>query len=91
MEVFTAAKQALFGAKCLEPHFAWQWKPLPPTWLVCLQQKMHSMFAWKPLGFFSKQLKPAQEKYSIFDRDLYACYMGIRHFHFMLKSRRFTI
>jgi hypothetical protein len=43
------------------------------------------------LGFFSKKLEPAQEKYSALDRELFACYMGIRLFSFMLEGRRFTI
>jgi hypothetical protein len=41
------------------------------------------------LGFFSQKLDPAQEKYSAFDRELFACYMGIRHFRFMPEGRRF--
>jgi hypothetical protein len=96
VEVFTTAKQALFDAKCLaspslEPHFGRQWMPLPPTRVFAFNRRCQACLHGNPLGFFSKQLEPEQEKYSIFDRDLYACYMGIRHFHFMLKGRRFTI
>jgi hypothetical protein len=32
-----------------------------------------------------------QEKYSAFDRELYTCYIGYRHFRFMLKGHWFTI
>jgi hypothetical protein len=39
---------------------------------------------WRPHGFFSRKLKPAQVNYPAFDRELLACYLGIRHFHFML-------
>jgi hypothetical protein len=28
----------------------------------------------------------AQQKYTAFDRDLFACYLGIRHFQYMLES-----
>ncbi len=49
------------------------------------------MTAWRPLEFFSQKLDPAQRKYSAFDRELFACYMGIRHFRFMPEGRRFTI
>jgi hypothetical protein len=35
---------------------------------------------WEPLAFFSKRLEPAQVKYSAFDRELLACFLGIRHF-----------
>ncbi len=30
-------------------------------------------------------------KYSAFDRELLACYLGIRHFRYMLEGRHFTI
>ena len=46
---------------------------------------------WSPLGFFSKKLSPAQEKWSAFDRELWACFSGIRHFWFILDGRSFTI
>ena len=46
---------------------------------------------WAPLGFFSKKLSSAQVKWSAFDRELWACYAGIRHFQFILEGRCFTI
>ncbi len=46
---------------------------------------------WQPLGFFSEKLEVAQQKYSAFDRSLFACYAGIRHFRYMLDGRRFAI
>ncbi len=33
----------------------------------------------------------AQQKYSAFDRELFACFAGIRHFWYMLDGRRFAI
>jgi hypothetical protein len=33
----------------------------------------------------------AQQKYSAFDRELFACYSGIRHFQYMLDSGCFAI
>jgi transposase InsO family protein len=58
---------------------------------AALQQRRHATAPWQPLGFFSKKLDPAQSKYSAFDRELYACYAGIRHFRYMLEGRNFTI
>jgi hypothetical protein len=58
---------------------------------ACLQQKRAGLPGWEPLGFFSKKLEPAQVKYSAFDRELLACFLGIRHFRFMLEGRAFTI
>jgi RNase H-like domain found in reverse transcriptase len=58
---------------------------------TALQQRPTAAAPWQPLGFFSKKLDPAQAKYSAFDRELYACYAGIRHFCYMLEERKFTI
>jgi RNase H-like domain found in reverse transcriptase len=58
---------------------------------AALQQRTRDSSPWQPLGFFSKKLDPAQRKYSAFDRELYACYAGIRHFSYMLEGRKFTI
>ncbi|GFX48167.1 hypothetical protein TNCV_4115021 [Trichonephila clavipes] len=40
----------------------------------------------KPLGFFSKQLTPAQTKYSAFDRELLAPYSAIKYFRHMIEG-----
>jgi hypothetical protein len=53
------------------------------------QPKGHS--TWQPLGFFSRKLEAAQAKWSAFDRELFACVEGIRHFRFILEGRSFTI
>jgi hypothetical protein len=58
---------------------------------ACLQQQLPGRKEWQPLGFFSKKLETAQQKYSAFDRELYACYAGIRHFRYMLDGRQFAI
>ncbi len=56
-----------------------------------LQQRRRGNMAWRPLGFFSKKLDPAQEAYSAFDRELFAVICGIRHFRYMLKGHSFII
>jgi hypothetical protein len=58
---------------------------------ACLQQKRAGSPGLELLGFFSKKLEPAQVKYSAFDRELLACFLGIRHFRYMLEARLFTI
>ena len=45
---------------------------------------------WQPLAFFSKQLRPPEQKYSTFDRELLGLYLAIRHFRFFLEGRAFT-
>jgi hypothetical protein len=58
---------------------------------ACLQQRLPDRKVWQPLGFFSKKMEAAQQKYSAFDRELFSCYAGIRHFRYMLDGRRFPI
>merc|ERR1712015_37960 len=46
---------------------------------------------WKPLAFFSCRFRTPETKYSTFDRELLAVHLAIRHFHFFLEGRSFTI
>jgi transposase InsO family protein len=50
----------------------------------------HTHKGWQPLAFFSRQLRPAERKYSAFDRELLALYLAIRHFRYYLEGRPFT-
>ena len=45
---------------------------------------------WQPIAFFSRQLRPQEEKYSAFDRELLALHLSIRHFRYFLEGRTFT-
>lgn len=47
--------------------------------------------SWCPLGFFSQKLKPAETRYSTFDRELLAVYLGIRHFRHQLEGTVFHV
>ncbi len=58
---------------------------------AALQQWRSAAADWQPVAFFSKKLEPAQKRYSAFDRELFACVAGIRHFHYILKGCPFTI
>ena len=53
-----------------------------------LQQHIHG--EWLPLAFFSKQMRPPERKYSAFDKELLALYLGTRHFRYFLEGRVFT-
>ncbi|GBM02974.1 Retrovirus-related Pol polyprotein from transposon 412, partial [Araneus ventricosus] len=46
---------------------------------------------WKSLAFFSRKLTPAEQRYSVYDRELLAVYASVRHFSCMLEGRNFTI
>ena len=54
-----------------------------------LQQ--HTRGEWYPIAYFSKQLKPAESRYSTFDRELLAVYLAIKHFRYFLEGRPFHI
>ena len=43
---------------------------------------------WQPISFFSRKLKPAEVRYSAFDRELLAIYLSLRHFRHMVEGRR---
>ena len=46
---------------------------------------------WKPIAYFSKKLKPAETRYSTFDRELLGVYLAIRHFRYFSEGRKFHI
>ena len=56
-----------------------------------LQQRPREGGAWEPLAYLSKKLRPPDVKYSAFDRELLAVYLGIRHFRHYLEGRDFPI
>ena len=45
--------------------------------------------AWVPLPFFSQELRPPERKYSAFNHELLALYLGIRYFRYFLEGRQF--
>ncbi|XP_064485906.1 uncharacterized protein LOC135398431 [Ornithodoros turicata] len=60
---------------------------------VAVGAALHQKFddSWRPIAFFSKKLKPAEQKYRTFDRELLAAYLAVRHFRRFLEGRDFTI
>ena len=47
--------------------------------------------SWQPIAFFSKGMKPAETRYSTFDRELLAIYLSIKQFRHFLEGRSFHI
>lgn len=74
-------------------------KPDAPTCLMtdasntavgaALQQ--YTGHTWEPIAFFSKKMKPAETRYSTFDRELLAIYLAVKHFRHFLEGRSFHI
>jgi cleavage and polyadenylation specificity factor subunit 1 len=91
-EAFQAAKRAL-AQKTLLSH------PIPNAALAVssdasdigmgavLEQRVHGR--WQPLAFYSRQLQPAETRYSTFDRELLALHSAIKHFQHALEGRSF--
>ena len=46
---------------------------------------------WCPLAFFSRALKPAEQRYSTYDRELLAINLAIKHFRYFLEGRDFHV
>ena len=46
---------------------------------------------WHPISYFSRKLKPAERRYSTFDRELLAVYLSIKHFRYFLEGRCFHV
>ena len=47
--------------------------------------------SWAPLAFFTRKLSETETRYSIFDRELLAAFLAIRHFRFLLGGREFQL
>ena len=47
--------------------------------------------SWQTLAFFSRQLRKPECKYSVFDRELLALFLAVRHFRYYLEGRPFVI
>ena len=92
-KAFDATKKALAEATLLShPHHG---APLSITTDASdlaigavLQQFVHN--SWEPLAYFSMKLQPSETKYSAFDRELLALFLGIKHFWIFLEGRLFT-
>ena len=54
-----------------------------------LQQQYQQQL--QPLAYFSRQLKPAEQRCSTFDRELLAMYLAVKHFQHSLEGQQFVI
>ena len=91
---FQATKTAIANASLLTYP-----SPNAPTCLMTdasdtavgavLQQHIND--TWKPISFFSRKLTPAECRYSTFDRELLAVYLGIKHFRHFLEGQSFHV
>ena len=54
-----------------------------------LQQHINSVPC--PISYFSRKLRPAETRYSTFDRELLAIYLAIKHFRHFVEGRSFYV
>ena len=54
-----------------------------------LQQEVNNQ--WHLIAFFSKKLTPAETRYSVFDRELLAIYLAVKHFQHFVEGWDFYI
>ena len=46
---------------------------------------------WQPLGFFSRKLSLAEQKYSAYDRELLAAFAAVKYFRYLIEGRSFVL
>eukprot|EP00731_Ephydatia_muelleri_P009638 Em0005g224a len=47
--------------------------------------------AWHPIAYFSRKLKPAEVRYSAFDKELLAMCLAVKHFRHFVEGRVFHL
>ena len=47
--------------------------------------------AWHPIAYFSRKLKPAEVRYSAFDKELLAMYLAVKHFRHFVEGHVFHL
>lgn len=90
---FTESKQALASATMLvHPHHTAATSITTDASDTAVGAVLEQFIdgSWKPLAFFSRQLRPPERKYSAFDRELLGLYLAIRHFRYFLEARPFV-
>ena len=91
---FNAAKDALANATLLNhPQPSAQLAIMTDASDVAVGAVLHQRATgqWQPISYFSRKLKPAEVRYSAFDRELLAIYLSIRHFRHMVEGREFSV
>ena len=93
-KAFEATKEALADATLL--HHPVQGAPTVLTTDASdtalgavLEQKTGGV--WKPLAFFSRQLRKPERNYAAFDRELLGIHLAIKQFRYFLEGRTFTV
>lgn len=74
--------------------------PALPTRLECdasrhavggALMQLHEEYGWKPVGYFSKTMSPAERAYPIQDRELLGVVRSLEHFHAELAGVKFVV
>ena len=91
---FNATKQALADATLLvhpKLHAPTCIMADASDWAVGAVLQQYIDGGWRPITYFSKKLRPAETRYSTFDRELLAIYLAIKHFRYFVEGREFFV
>ena len=93
-DAFQQARQALANATMLEypdPHarLALTTDASDTAVGAVVEQFRHGQ--WRPLSFFSRQLKSSERHDSAYDKELLAIYLAVLRFRHLLEGKQFTI
>ena len=94
LPAFTAAKETLANATLLShPVLKAPTSIMTDASDVAVGAVLQQLVGdeWRPIAYFSKKLKPAETRYSTFDRKLLAIYLAIKHFRHILEGRPFFV
>ena len=94
-QAFSDSKAALAGA-CTLPHpvpHCEQYELVTDASQVAVGAALHQIVDGVPvpIGFFSRKLSQAQQKYAAYDRELLAAYLATLHFRDMIEGRHVTL
>ena len=90
--VFNEVKQKLAKTSLLEhPVPGVQFSLVIDASVTAVAVVLQHQQRLQPLAYFSKQLKPAEQRYITFGRELLAMFLAVKNFRHLLESRQFAI
>ena len=89
MTAFTTVKESLAQASKLDTATNIMTDASNVAVGAVIQQYINKQ--WDPIAFISKKLKPAEMRYSTFDRELSAIYLAIKHFRHFIEGRQLHV
>ena len=83
LQAFSTIKQAIANVSLLShPHANAPMNIMTDASDIAIRAVLQQQIKdeWKPIAFFSRREKPAETRYSTFDRELLTIYLAIKYF-----------